>query len=286
MLITKKSTIRMFSSFIICFFLASCASQNKRRNIPNKQHDGLRFESLNRYDSNRLSSVNKYVSDIAKCHQNQYTDAYKSLKQKLEKEKSNPLYWNQIGTCYLLNQKYTQAKFYFTLALGAIDTSIKKNKRSKYKAIIMNNLGLNYLRLKKYNLAQDHFQRATELNPRFLTPKYNKTQIYLKFGLFGKAETLLSFLYKRNKNDVDFTYSLGHLYLMKNQYSKAKHYFALLPKMYLTRDDIATNYAMTLFMLGDYKGSQSILANAEMKSSQLKKAQLNLIDRIKLATNN
>jgi tetratricopeptide (TPR) repeat protein len=266
--------MKAFSLIILMVILTSCASSNRYHTVSEAPRDGLRFESLNRYDFNRLSNSKYSEKPIALCHKKEYNQAYKIFKQQLDQQKENPTYWNHLATCNLLEKKYSRAKFYYDIALNLAP------KKSKIKATIMNNLGLYFLQLKRPYLAKDFFEKAMTIYPKYKTPKYNIAQIYLKFSQFNKAQKLLTELYNSSNKDIDFIYGLGHLYLMQGQYQKAQKYFSLIPAKYLSRDDIATNYALNLYFLGQSDKAYKVVKNAQMKDSHYLFAQTELIKKI------
>jgi tetratricopeptide (TPR) repeat protein len=236
--------------------------------------DGLRFESLNRYSINNLGTVKKSKKNIALCHKGNYNEATEDMKSTLDQNQNNPEYWNQLATCYLLNNKLSQAKFYFDLGLK----TSKKNK--KIKTLIYNNIGVYFMKLNMYPEALGAFTTANKYSTKFLTPKYNMAQIYLKFGLYKKAKPILVKLLKNENKDIDFLNSLAHLNLMTGNYKNAKHLYSRIPVKYITRDDISTNYAMTLYMLGDYKKALSIVKASRMELFFYQVSQNNLISKI------
>lgn len=259
---------------LIPLFLASCASHKNLRSVDKDSYDGLRYESLNRYNIKRLQQSKLDQKAIALCHQREYNQAYKLFKQQLDNQKDNPTYWNHIATCNLLESKPTRAKFYFDLALS----TTKKNK--KIKALIMNNLGLYYLQLNRPYLAKESFEKSISLYPKFKTPKYNLAQVLMKFSQFDKATKLIASLLNDAPKDVDFIYSMGHVNLMQGNYAKANKFFSQVPDQYLTRDDIATNYAMSLYFVGHTEKAYKVVKNADMNNSHYLFAQTELIKKI------
>lgn len=265
-----KCLILTFLSFI----LLSCASSKRARTLQESNFDGLRYESLNRYDFKRLEESKHSQKAIARCHKRQYNDAYILFKKQLDQQKENPVYWNHLATCYLLEEKPTRAKFYFDIALGLAP------KKSKIKAIIMNNLGLYYIKMNRPYMAEDAFNESIKISNKFKTPKYNIAQVYLKFSQFKKASKVLTELYKNAPTDIDFLHGLGHLNLMQGKYKEANKYFRKIPNKYLTRDDIATNYALSLFFSGNSDMAYNIVKNAQMSNSTYLFAQTELIKKI------
>lgn len=258
-------------SFMFTFY--SCASFNNPRQIKQAEHDGLKYESLKRYDNIRLGNSVKIQDPLALCHNQEFDKANDIFKSELDEKINNYLYWNQISTCYILKKEYTQARNFLNLALG-------RAKTNKQKSIILNNIGVVLLESQKYQEAKDYFKKSIELSRTSLTPKYNLTQIYLKFGLYGKAQKELMFLLNKNAKDVDFLNSKAHLELMQNNYKNALVYFNRIPKDYRTRDDIATNMAMTYLMLGLFENAKASIKNADKKDSFYISKQLEISKKI------
>jgi tetratricopeptide (TPR) repeat protein len=248
--------------FVLIFpiLLASCASFNNPRQIKQASFDGLKFESLKRYDYTRLNPKLKLKNPLSMCHNQDFEAAHKIFKAQLDAKKDNYLYWNQISTCYILEREYNKAKNFLNLALAAAKTNTQKS-------IILNNMGVVQLETENFHEAKEYFKKSIELSNKALTPKFNLTQVYLKFGLYRKANDELNFLLTKNPQDIDFLNSKAYLELMQKNYKQALTFFNKIPKEYRSRDDIATNMAMTYFMLGLYDNSKQSLSNADKKDS-------------------
>ncbi|MBT4793444.1 MAG: tetratricopeptide repeat protein [Halobacteriovoraceae bacterium] len=259
---------QLLTIFIFILF-ASCASFKNPREIKEAQIDGLKYESLKRYDLLRLNKSLKPNDELALCHKGEYAKANALFKKKLDSNLKNYLYWNKISTCYILQKKYTQARKFLDLAMGTA-------KNTKQKAVVLNNIGVILLETQNFQEAKEYFKKSTELSKKFLTPKYNLTQIFLKFGLYKKASKHLSFLIRQRPQDIDFLNSKAHLELMQNNYKLALVYFNKIPKQYRSRDDIATNIAMTYFMLGLYEQAKKTLSNADKVDSFYMVSQLEI----------
>jgi len=256
--------------------LLSCASVKDVKSIKEikeAQYDGLKYESLTRYDGLRLDNSLKAKNTVALCHKGEFEKANKLFKEKLDKNLNNYLYWNQISTCYILNKKYTQARKFLDIAMGMAKTSKQKSK-------VLNNIGVIYLENKNYHEAKDYFLKSSELSKRSLTPKFNLVQIYLKFGLYRNAKHELKILLDINAHDVDFLNSKAHLELMQKNYKSALLYFNKIPKRYKTRDDIATNLGMTYFMLGLYENAKNVINNADKEDINYKESQLDILEKL------
>lgn len=247
------------SSLILINFI-SCASHKNPRAISNDTMDGLKYESLSRYDLKRLQPALKKDNPLALCHNNDFDKAQKILKQKLDEKINDFNYWNKISTCYILEKEYSKARYFLDIALS-------RAKKNKDKSIILNNIGLVLLEQKHFEEAKDYFKKSIELSSKYLTPKFNLVQIYLKFGIYKKADKEINLLLNANNNDIDFLNAKAHTQLMLKEYKNALVYFNKIPKDYRKRDDIATNMAMTYYMLGLYNNAKEIITSAE-KSDQ------------------
>lgn len=264
--------MRILSVFIFITFI-SCASFNNPRQIKQSSLDGLKFESLKRYDAKRLDKPLKSNDALALCHNGQYTKAEQIFKSKLDKNLNNYVYWNQLSTCYILKKEYNKAKNYLDLALNAAKT---KNQ----KAVVLNNFGVIQMENRNFVEAKAYFKKSIEMSNQYMTPKYNLSQIYLRHGLYGKAEKQLTKLMHKNAKDIDFLNSMGHLKLMQKDFKQSLRFFDKIPQEYKSRDDVATNLAMTYYMLGKLDMAKTTLSNSDKKDAFYTKSQLEMMKKI------
>lgn len=230
--------------------LMGCSTQNFNKKIDSSDVDFLKEESLMRYNTNRLEKMDENEKNfIAKgllaCHQNKFTKGMGLLEAEMHKNKTNPFYWNALGTCYSLSKDYTKALFYYDLGIEALPM-MKDQNMAIAEATIVNNTGLIHLKFKRYSDAFESFKRANDLFPDFFTPQFNMAQLFIEFNENDKALMILSKLEARNPNDIDLLYSLSLIYFRKNDLDKS---FAAIKKIkpdYLNRPDIVGLYAYNL----------------------------------------
>lgn len=264
---------KVLLSLLCTLILLSCASNDKMQALKNESHDGLRFESLKRYNNKRLQPKVDLNNSLALCHLGQYNKVLEQLKSKLDKKLNSYIYWNTISTCYILQKEYTQAKKFLELAMGTAKTKTQK-------AIVLNNIGVIHLENKNFEEAKEHFKKSIEFSKVSLTPRYNITQIYLKFGLYRNAYNNLKILLASSPKDVDFLNSMGHLSLMQKKYKSALIYLDQIPQSYRSRDDVATNIAMTYYMLGLFEKTKITLDNADKIDKFYTNAQLEILKKV------
>lgn len=257
----------------LLFILCSCATKVPKPTIEESSLDSLRSESLNRMNLQALENTRSENKKLALCHKKEYNKASTLFKDSLDKNQKNAHYWNQLGICYFLKEEYSKSQMYLGISQGLA-------KKKSMKAIVLNNLGLIQLKLQNFPEARDFFEKSIETDKRALTPKFNLAMLYSKFGLLGKAQKLLFELRSKNKIDPDINYQIAHIFLLKKQFTKAKLFFEKIPTKYLQRDDVLTNYATTLYFLGDYKKAQSILGTAPKVMPHYAETQADLISKI------
>jgi tetratricopeptide (TPR) repeat protein len=257
----------------LSLLLVSCAGHKNLQALNNNKLDGLKYESLKRYDIKRLTKSLNLNNSLAMCHIGQYNEGLDQLKKALDKNLNNYLYWNEISTCYILQKDYTQARKFLNLAMSTAKTKHQKS-------IVLNNIGVIHLENENYEEAKDHFKKSIELSKRSLTPKYNLSQIYLRFGLYRNAKTNLTQLLKINSHDVDFLNSIAYLNLMQKNYKTALLYFDKIAQEYKTRDDVATNLAMTYFMLELFDSAKKTLKNADKIDKFYTSAQFEILKKL------
>lgn len=265
----------IYLSFFTLLF--SCASIKNPRALKEAELDGLKFESLARYSPDRLSKLPESKEAIALCRKTEYNKAIEILRSKLDENLRNYQYWNEISTCYILKKEYTQARKFLDIAMSTTN-------QNSQKSVLLNNMGVIYLENSNYFEAKEHFKKAIELNNKLLSPKFNLSQVYMKFGLYGKAKKEVGILLKQNSQDVDFLNAWAYINLMENDYKEALLYFNKIPSQYRSRDDIATNMAMTYFMLGLYDSAKISLNNADKKDSLYSNSQNEIEKRIEKVT--
>jgi predicted Zn-dependent protease len=167
------------------------------------------------------------------------------LEVEMHKNKTNPFYWNALGTCYSLSKDYTKALFYYDLGVEAL-AIIKDQSKVLAEATLANNIGLIHLNFKRYNEAFDSFSRSKNLLPNFFTPQFNIAQLFMEFNENDKALEILKKLEVKNPDDIDLLYSLSLIYFRKNDLDKSFAAIQRVKSTYLNRPDIVGLYAYNL----------------------------------------
>lgn len=264
----KMSKITNLSfSILAAAMLASCAGPSFNNQIQKDQYDLLAEESFMRYNTNRLAAMESPKRDfislaLISCHQEKTVKGEGLLEEKMQQNKTNPFYWNALGTCYSLSKDYTKAIFYYELGLEATRAGNKDfndNQKKLAEAVITNNLGLIHLTFKRYNEAYDAFKKSNTIVPSYFTPDFNMAQLYIEFNENAKALEILKKLEAKNNEDIDLLYSLALIHFRLNDMDKSYQYITRIQRDYLNRADIVGLYAYNLMKKNRLVEAKNIL---------------------------
>ncbi len=223
-------------------------------------YDSTSKESINRLPEPKLEKIaegnDPIDSGISYCYRGRYDLAFKVFDKAYEKYKSHPGYWNQIGSCYLIQNNYRKALLYYNKALGV----------EKDYAPAINNFGVLYLKQGKDQLAIEAFTKASKMNSFSLTPMFNLAHLYLKYGALSKANAILNVLYKKNKEDVDVLSALGSYNLMVGNPANAVRFYEQIDDNQLHRADISLNYAYALRLVGKKDDARDLIKKLRTKN--------------------
>ena len=84
-----------------------------------------------------------------------------------------------------------------------------------------------------------------------MTPVYNISQIYLKYGLGKKAEPLLDALYRKKGRDWEVVNGLAVSHLLMGNIQKSIEIFDTMDKRHWKKAAVGLNYAAALRMSGE-----------------------------------
>jgi len=259
--------LKLLTLAIVTSLVSGCAGTRFSNQIQSDKLDLLSEESFMRYNTNRLANLENskkgfITQALIACHQNKFVKGLSILEDKMHESKTNPFYWNALGTCYSLSKELTKSVFFYELGLEAARSNNKDLPDSQKKiaeAVLINNLGLIHLTYKRYDEAYDAFKKSNLLAPNFFTPEFNLAQLYLEFNENNKALDLLKKLESKNNEDIDLLYSLSLAYFRKNDLESSYTYINKIHKDYLNRADIVGLYAYNLMKKNRLPEAKAIL---------------------------
>ena len=247
---TLNSKSFKISLLLLTAHVIGCSTQTFNKKIETADVDLLKEESLMRYNTNRLEKMDAPEKDfisksLLACHQKKISKGLGLLENEMHKNKTNPFYWNALGTCYSLSKDFAKALFYYDLGLEAL-SMVNNQTKVLAEATLSNNIGLIHLNFKRYNDAFESFKRASELLPEFVTPQFNIAQLYIEFNENAKALLILKKLEAKNPDDIDLLYSLSLIYFRINDFDNSYIAIRRVKQDYLNRPDIVGLYAFNL----------------------------------------
>lgn len=268
----------MIKAIFLLFFISGCSQYKLQTNLSNAEEDVLSSESFLRYSSDRIKkaiTINKSLSGVAHCHNGNIKKGKEILKKSLQENIKSPDYWNQVGTCYYLNHQLSKAEYFYQLSIQ--NSSLQSIKY----APAHNNLGVIFLKQRHFKAAYKEFKTALKINKSFQTPRYNLAHLYLQFGKNKKALQEFLLLSRSSPSDPGILAGLGTSYMLLGNLVKSLNYFSKIPRPFLGRPDIATHFAMALYLTKDYERAFLVLKGSQYtKIRSIRKAAKKLLSLI------
>lgn len=228
------------------------------KKVEGRKSSASNTESLQRallYDGD--ISLEGELGRLAKlCYEKKFTEAFKLVKFYNKKYLKNPIFWNQVGTCYLLKGERRKALLFYNKALS---------HKAEY-APALNNLGVMYLTEGDYSRSLVAFEKAKQSKTFSRTPRYNLANLKLNFGLYQDAIEELKVLYGLTKTDVDVNNMMGTAYLMSNNPKEARRYFVKIPSREKELARFGINSALAEYLVGNVEQARDIFEDIDDKS--------------------
>lgn len=227
--------------------------------VESKLSDALNEESLQRvFTYGGSVEIKGVMGQIGKfCYQGKFSEAYQMIRDNNKAYNDNPIFWTQVGTCFLLDGKRRKALLFYNRALSL---------KGDYSPAL-NNLGVMYMRDKDYSRALVAFERARKNAAFGKTPRYNLANLYLSFGLYQKAESHLLTLSQVSKQDVDVLNMLATSYLMQGKVDLALNNFEKIDDDFWEDPKVGINYALALFLKGNKSKAKDVFDDIDKKAS-------------------
>lgn len=232
-------------------------SDDSFKQVESELTDALNEESIQRvFTYGGSVEVKGVLGEIGKlCYEKNFKDAFNLVKTNNKIYDDNPIFWTQVGTCYLLEGNSRKALLFYNRALGI---------KGDY-APALNNLGVMYMRDNDFSRALIAFERARKNTAFGKTPRFNLANLYLSFGLYQQAESHLLTLSQVSKKDVDVLNMLATSYLMQGKTDLALRNFENIDSDFLEEPKVGINYALALYMGGKPDRARDVLDDVNQK---------------------
>jgi tetratricopeptide (TPR) repeat protein len=221
-----------------------------------KETEALNAESIQRLeDPSDIDTKTVLDEIIVSCYEKDFKQAFKLIEDNHDQYRQHPIFWNQVGTCFMLQGKRRKALLFY-------------NKALEYKtsyAPAFNNLGVMYRNENSDQKALVAFTRSKKSNNLSKTPRFNLGNLYLEYGLYNHSIAMFKGLYNVAPNDVDVLAALGTAYLMKSDIKSSLNYFAKIDNDYWSKPHIGINYAYATYLNNNKEMAQEILSEVNQK---------------------
>lgn len=232
-------------------------SSDRLSTVDSKFTESLNKESIARVDAynGKFSSESELDTLAQLCHEREFKKAYSLVSTESRKYVKNPIFWNHVGSCFLLEGENRKALLFLNRSL-----SIKPNY-----VPALNNLGVMYLRLNDRSRALIAFKRAVRVGQFNKTPRFNLANLYLSYGLYKESLKALK-PFSDNTSDVDVLNMKATANLMSGNIKKALSFFEKIDSDFREKAKYGLNYALALFLNG--KKEQAIDAYEDINISK------------------
>lgn len=207
--------------------------------VDSKETEALNEESIQRLDDpSDIDSKTTLDEIIVSCYEKDFDKAFKLISNNHDRYKQHPIFWNQVGTCFMLKGERRKAILFYNKALEF---------KTSY-APAFNNLGVMYRSENDDQKALVAFTRSKKSNNLSRTPRFNLGNLYLEYGLYNHAIAMFKGLNNVAPSDVDVLAALGTAYLMKNELDESLKYFSKIDSSNIEKPYIGINYAYAEFL--------------------------------------
>ena len=213
------------------------------------------LQRIIRFDGN--FKVSDTLTELAElCYLKKFDDAFLKIRNTSRIYVKNPIFWNQVGNCYLLKGDKRKALLFYNKAL-----SLEKDYSPA-----LNNLGVMYYGDEDYSRALVAFQKAIRSGDFKAVPRLNLANLYLSYGLYEDAIKLTAGLASKNATDLDILNILGSAYLMKGDFKTSLKYFSQINTDFLESATYGINYSLALFKSGRKSAGVDAMESIDKKN--------------------
>lgn len=226
--------------------------------------DVLKSETLAKVPPKEIVNVEDVDKNldraIVACYRKDFNKADAIFDALLKEYRKNPIYWNQVGNCFMVRGNSRKALLYFNKA---------RELKGNY-APPVNNIGVIFQSDGEDQKAMKAYQEAKKLSSFSLTPVFNLAQIYAKYGFVDQGIALFDSLVRLNNKDQDSLYGLGFFQLAKGEISSAIQTFNNLDRDFRKKPEVAVNVAYALALLNKKGDAKDVLEDMnETNNSEL-----------------
>ena len=222
----------------------------------------LQQESIAKVPPEEVEEPEDVKGDINKillaCYRKKFDLGFQMIDQLYKEYRKNPIYWTQVGSCYLLQGSKRKALLYYNKA-----REVKKNY-----APPINNIGVIFKKSRFDQKALKAYEEAKRLSSFSLTPLFNLAQIYTDYGFIPEAKALFESMYRVDNKDPEVIYALGFISFVEGNYGKSVSFYNNLSRDYYKTAGIGANIAYALALNGNADEAKDILQSLDNPRSR------------------
>jgi len=228
--------------------LGACASNQHQKLLVDQGSGLFKGESLWRVSG----SEQQEGEWLRGCYQGELKAFTEKARHEYAQGAKTARYWVWVGNCLAWHSELREARFFLGLA-----ENLSKSKEEQ--AMVKNNLGVLYLREGRISRAYDMFTDASKLAPQFVTPAFNRAQIYVAQNLNLEALKILQQGAFEKSQDPEVLHLKGLAHLQSGNSKAASPYLVLIPKHFYSREDFALTLAQWHLWEGRPHEAQEVL---------------------------
>lgn len=224
-------------------------------------NDVLKSETLSKIPAKELEEPDDVDRSIDKailaCYRGNYSYADRIFDSLLKEYRKNPIYWNQVGNCFMMRGESRKALLYFNKARGL---------KSDYGPPI-NNIGVIFEKKNFDQKALKSYEEAKKVSSFSLTPIFNLAQIYARYGFITEAKQLFESMVRMNSKDQDALHGLAYVRFVSGDIEGALKAFNSMNSDYYERPEVGANLVYALVLSGNKSKAEDIFEDLKATSN-------------------
>lgn len=224
-------------------------------------NDVLKGETLSKIPPQELEEPDDVDRSIDKailaCYRGNYSLADSIFDSLLKEYRKNPIYWNQVGNCFMMRGESRKALLYFNKARGL---------KSNYGPPI-NNIGVIFEKKSFDQKALKSYEEAKKVSSFSLTPIFNLAQIYARYGFITEAKQLFESMVRINSKDQDALHGLAYVKFVSGDLEGALKAFDSMSRDYYEKPEVGANLVYALVLSGNKSKAEDIFEDLKATSN-------------------
>lgn len=224
-------------------------------------NDVLKEETLSKIPKEELEEPDAVDRSIDKailaCYRGNYTLANNIFDNLLKEYRKNPIYWNQVGNCFMMKGETRKALLYFNKA-----RSIKGNYGPP-----INNIGVIFEKKGFDQKALKSYEEAKKVSSFSITPVFNLAQMYARYGFIDEAKELFKSMVRINSKDQDALHGLAYVEFVSGNIQGALKVFDSMSRDYYEKPEVGINLVYALVLSGNKDKAKDILDDLKPTSN-------------------